>query len=171
MNSPRKSWNHHSEENDHPILYCLMGKKAIPAIENVAVTNAQFAAFHGLPVALSSSRRRPFHFANRTLVTSGIATVPQARRASVCGSAAGRFAPAAIRYALLSVLRSTFPARRLQTEAKAQSRKPQKTSPCLPTVSMRTKLHDRWQAHPTKPSSGYLHFRAIVALTQSARPP
>lgn len=32
------------------------------------------------------------------------------RRASVCGSAAGRFAPATIRYALLSVLRSTFPA-------------------------------------------------------------
>jgi hypothetical protein len=43
--------------------------------------------------------------------------MPQGRQASVCGSAAGRFAPAAIRYALLSALRSTFPARRPQTEA------------------------------------------------------
>ncbi len=43
--------------------------------------------------------------------------VRKVRRASVCGSAAGRFAPATIRYSLLSVLRSTFPAPRPQTEA------------------------------------------------------
>lgn len=33
--------------------------------------------------------RRPFHFANHALVTSGICRAPQERRASVCGSAAG----------------------------------------------------------------------------------
>ena len=66
------------------------------------------------PVAL---RRRPLRFTNRALVTSLHGAGPQARRASVCGSAAGRCAAAAIRYALLSTLRSTFPARRPQTEA------------------------------------------------------
>ena len=35
------------------------------------MTNARFASLHGLPVAPSPSRRRPFHFANRALVTSG----------------------------------------------------------------------------------------------------
>jgi len=38
--------------------------------------------------------------------------------ASVCGSAAGRFTSASIRDVLLSAFRSTFPARRPQTEAK-----------------------------------------------------
>ena len=42
--------------------------------------------------------------------------MPQELRASVCGPAAD-VALAAIRYALLSALRSTFPARRPQTEA------------------------------------------------------
>jgi tellurite resistance protein len=42
---------------------------------------------------------------------------PQKRRASVCGSAAGRFASASLRQTLLSALRSTFPARLPQTEA------------------------------------------------------
>jgi len=53
------------------------------------VTNARFASLHGRPVAPSPSRRCPFHSANRALVTSGICNVPQTRRASVCGSAAG----------------------------------------------------------------------------------
>ncbi len=35
-----------------------------------AVTNARFAALHGLPVAPSPSRRRPLRFSNRALVTS-----------------------------------------------------------------------------------------------------
>ncbi|MEI6194426.1 MAG: hypothetical protein WCS42_08850 [Verrucomicrobiota bacterium] len=62
-----------------------------------AVTNARFAPLHGLPVALF-----PFDDARcttqiRALVTSCIRKMPQARRASVCGSAAGRCAPAPIR--------------------------------------------------------------------------
>jgi len=47
----------------------------------------------------------------------GIRRTPHTRQASVCGSATGRFTPAAIRQALLFVLHSTFPARRPQTEA------------------------------------------------------
>jgi hypothetical protein len=42
----------------------------------------------GCRSALSLSRPRPFRFANRALVTSGIFGVPQESRASVCGSAA-----------------------------------------------------------------------------------
>lgn len=57
--------------------------------ENAAVTNARFASLHGLPVAPSPSRRRPFHSANRAIVTSLHGAGPQTRRASVCGSAAG----------------------------------------------------------------------------------
>ncbi len=44
---------------------------------------------------------------------AGIRNAPQARRASVCGSASG--------VALHSTLRSTFPARRPQTEAKSSA--------------------------------------------------
>jgi len=47
------------------------------------VTNARFASLHGLPVAPSPSRRRPFRFSNRALVTSGIISTPQDRRAPV----------------------------------------------------------------------------------------
>jgi hypothetical protein len=39
-------------------------------VESFAVTNARFAALHGLPVAPSPSRRRPLHSAKRALVTS-----------------------------------------------------------------------------------------------------
>lgn len=53
-----------------------------------AVTNARFASLHALPVAPSPSRRRPFRFSNRALVTSFHIAVPHQRRASVCGSAA-----------------------------------------------------------------------------------
>jgi len=62
-----------------------------------AVTNARFASLHGLAVAPSPHRRRPFHFANRALVTS---EHPQ----SAAGAAGfrlrlggGRCAPAAFR--------------------------------------------------------------------------
>lgn len=47
------------------------------------MTNARFASLHGLFVAPSPSRRRPFRFSNRALVTSGIISAPQERRASV----------------------------------------------------------------------------------------
>ena len=48
---------------------------------------------------------------------ASIRNVPQERRASVLWLGGGRCAPATIRYALLSAFRSTFPARRPQTEA------------------------------------------------------
>lgn len=44
------------------------------------MTNARFASLHGLPVAPSPSRRRPFRFSNRALVTSFHIAVPQTRR-------------------------------------------------------------------------------------------
>jgi hypothetical protein len=49
-----------------------------------------------------ASRRRPFCFSNRALVTSLHGAGPQERRASVRGSAAGRCASAPFRYALLA---------------------------------------------------------------------
>ena len=42
-----------------------------------AVTNARFASLHALPVAPSPSRRRPFRFSNRALVTSLHGAGPQ----------------------------------------------------------------------------------------------
>src|SRR5688572_15224299 len=50
-----------------------------------AATNARFASLHGLSVAPSPSRRRPFHSPNRALVTSWHCGVSQERCASVCG--------------------------------------------------------------------------------------
>ena len=67
-------------------------------------------------VALSPSRRRPFHFAT---ARSSRACMVECRRSGGLPSSARRrrCAPAAIHYALLSALRSTFPARRPLTEA------------------------------------------------------
>lgn len=67
-----------------------------------AVTNARLALLHGLPVVPATPRRRPFHSANRALVTSLHGAGPQERRASGCGSAAGHCAPAAFHQAFLS---------------------------------------------------------------------
>jgi len=66
------------------------------------VTNARFAPLHGLPVALFPFDDARFTTQIRALVTSGIHNKPPLRWASVCGSAAGRSAPAAIRQALFS---------------------------------------------------------------------
>jgi hypothetical protein len=52
------------------------------------VTNARFAALHGLPVAPYTSRRRPFHSAKPRARHERQWCWPQQRRASVCGSAA-----------------------------------------------------------------------------------
>jgi hypothetical protein len=41
-------------------------------LATIAVTNARFVPLHGLPVAPSPSRPRPFHYAKRALVTSDI---------------------------------------------------------------------------------------------------
>ena len=52
------------------------------------MTNARFAALHGLPVAPSPSRRRPFLSAKPRARHERQSNWPQQRRASVCGSAA-----------------------------------------------------------------------------------
>ena len=44
--------------------------RSITKIADCAVTNARFSSLHGLSVAPSPSRPRPFHSANRALVTS-----------------------------------------------------------------------------------------------------
>ena len=51
-------------EHEAPFIQSSSGK-----IDSAA-TKARFASLHGLAVAPSPSRRRAFHFANRTLVTS-----------------------------------------------------------------------------------------------------
>lgn len=88
--------------------------------ENAAVTNARFAALHGLSVAPSPSRRRPFRFANRALVTSGIlhtqrmsVVLPSevCRRRSGCAASLNSFRP----------LRLPLHAVKLSTEAERQN--------------------------------------------------
>ena len=69
---------------------CGLNRKAFTLDQqSLAVTNARFASLHGLAAAPYPSRRRPFPFSNRALVTSLHGAGPQERRASVCGSAAG----------------------------------------------------------------------------------
>jgi hypothetical protein len=88
-------------------------------VVHYAVTNARFASLHRLPVASSPLSTAPVPLRKpRARHEWAFAGMPQTRQASVCGSTAGRSAPAAIRFALLSVLRSTCPARRPQTEAR-----------------------------------------------------
>lgn len=89
----------------------VLGRIPHASLLEPAVTNARFASLHGLPVAPSPSRRRPFHFTNRALVTSLHGAGLHEQRASVCGSAAGvalglRFTR---RSSPLSALRSTSP--------------------------------------------------------------
>jgi hypothetical protein len=68
-------------------------------------------------VAPFPSRRRPFRFSNRTLVTSLHGAGPQERRASVCGSAAG--VALRLRFARrFSPLSAPLPRSPTQTEAK-----------------------------------------------------
>jgi hypothetical protein len=62
-----------------------------------AVTNAQFAALHGLPVAPYPSRRRPFHSTNRALVTSEHPQIAAGAAGFRLRLGGGRCAPAAIR--------------------------------------------------------------------------
>ena len=86
---PRKKYHTHQVP-----AYCftineVLGRIPLASLLVPAVTNARFASLHGLLVAPSPSRRRPFHSANRALVTSLNGAGPQVRRASVCGSAAG----------------------------------------------------------------------------------
>ena len=67
----------------------------------LAVTNARFAPLHGLPGRpchpLDRARSTPQARALVTRHERAFAGMPKARRASVCGSAAGRCAPAAFR--------------------------------------------------------------------------
>jgi len=78
-------------------------------------------ALHGLLVGPFSLSTAPFHSANRALVTREHSqSAASAAGFRLLGG--GRCAPAAIRQALLSALRSTFPARRRQTEAEVNSR-------------------------------------------------
>ena len=62
-----------------------------------AVTNARFASLQGCRSALSPSRPRPFRFANRALVTSGICDVPLDAAGFRLRLGDGRCAPAAFR--------------------------------------------------------------------------
>ncbi len=70
---PEKQHPHLIRNQTNARKQCLVlvkssrGKTKVPGS---AVTNARFASLHGLPVAPSPSRRRPFHYANRALVTS-----------------------------------------------------------------------------------------------------
>jgi hypothetical protein len=100
-----------------------------------AVTNVRFAPLHGLPVALSPSRPRPFHFATRALVTS------VSRMCRIRGglpSAARRRTLRSDSASLCASLRSSlhFPARRPQTEAKKRSTQGTALSTCSNTVSV-----------------------------------
>ena len=79
-----------NQHRDFEATFCGLKRKAFTLDrQSLAVTNARFASLHGLPVALSPSRRRPLRFTNRALVTSLHGAGPQERRASVCDSAAG----------------------------------------------------------------------------------
>jgi len=91
----------------------------MPSLLEPAVTNARFASLHGLPVVPVPLSTTPVPLL-KPRVRHELAWC---RAAGAAGFrlrfGGGRFAPAAIRQALLSVLRSTFPARRPQTEANA----------------------------------------------------
>jgi len=77
--------------------------------DQFAVTNARFVSLHGLPVAPASPAPTPVPLHKPRARHELAFSSPNRRRASVCGSAAGRSAPAAFRYSLHSVLRSTPP--------------------------------------------------------------
>ncbi len=63
-----------------------------------AVTNARFTPLHGLPVGPVPLSTTPVPLRKpRARHEWAFAGVPRVRQASVCGSAAGRFTPAAIR--------------------------------------------------------------------------
>jgi hypothetical protein len=66
---------------------------------------------------------------------AGIRLMPQLQQASVCGPAAGRSAPAPFHKTLLSALRSTFPARRPQTEASSKTAKSGSLFLCYSTAT------------------------------------
>lgn len=80
----------------------------------------------GCWLALSPSRPRPFHSANRALVTSDIRLLHRMSRSLPSAARLRRCAPTSIHYALLSVLRSTFPlaARRPKADFIDQKRCP-----------------------------------------------
>ena len=69
-------------------MLCRWSQFSTSIITNPPRPTRVLLRFTGCRSALSPSRPRPFHFANRALVTSGICNVPHERPASVCGSAA-----------------------------------------------------------------------------------
>lgn len=105
--------------------------------------------FHGLLVRPRPPLdRTPFHFANRALVTSGHPLNAENALGFRLRLGGGRCASAAIRYALLSGLRSTgsfAPLADTQTEAQAITNRS-----CMADTRSRPELADTLQNHTNR---------------------
>ena len=115
----RRAWKRlepDERKRSRPVLRGGSGSNAIPLPD-----------LHALSVAPSPSRRRPFHSANRALVTSLHGAGPQERRASVCGSAAG------VALRLRFAKRSSPPSAPLFPLADRRPKPDCLFSPCRPT--------------------------------------